>query len=71
MDIRMGEQFNGGFVFEYSVEKVYSEQTSPYPFLRNVRILEGRYGIGYLTVMGRHSLRVHSLSSVELFGSPL
>lgn len=38
--------FNGGFVFEYSTEKVYSEQTSPYPF---TEFGPGNYGVGYFS----------------------
>lgn len=37
-------EFNGGFVFEYSTEKVYSEQTSPWPF---TTFGPGNYGVGY------------------------
>ena len=38
------EVFNGGFVFEYSTEKVYSEQMSPWPF---VQFGTGNYGVGF------------------------
>lgn len=38
------EVFNGGFVFEYSTEKVYSEQMSPWPF---VQYGTGNYGVGF------------------------
>lgn len=40
------EHFNGGFVFEYSTEKVYSEQQSPYPF---TDFGYGNYGVGYFS----------------------
>jgi 1,3-beta-glucanosyltransferase GAS5 len=40
------EVFNGGFVFEYSTEKVYSEQQSPFPF---TSFGSGNYGVGYFS----------------------
>jgi Glucanosyltransferase len=40
------EHFNGGFVFEYSTEKVYSQNTSPYPF---TSFGNGNYGVGYFS----------------------
>jgi 1,3-beta-glucanosyltransferase GAS5 len=38
--------FNGGYVFEYSTEKVYSEQQSPFPF---TSFGAGNYGVGYFS----------------------
>jgi hypothetical protein len=40
------EEFVGGFVFEYSTEKVYAEADSPYPFSTYG---PGNYGVGYFT----------------------
>jgi hypothetical protein len=37
-------EFNGGFVFEFSTEKVYSESTSDWPFNTYG---PGNYGVGY------------------------
>lgn len=38
--------FAGGFVFEYSTEKVFAEDSSPYPFTKSGF---GNYGIGYMS----------------------
>ena len=38
------EEFNGGFVFEYSTELVLAESTSPYPF---IQYGAGNFGVGY------------------------
>ncbi|CAB9521591.1 3-beta-glucanosyltransferase [Seminavis robusta] len=40
------EVFNGGFVFEYSTEKVYSESQAPFPF---TGFGHGNYGVGYFS----------------------
>ena len=40
------QSFVGGFVFEYSTERVYSEQTSPWPF---TSFGFGNYGVGYFS----------------------